>query len=99
MIVCTIHGPPGPAKANTRTTPVRRRKFVSMITTTPYRKWQAHATAEIAKAAKGVTLSGALWITVSAYWPKTMVEKVGYRHITPSKRLKCQACASAEAKP
>jgi hypothetical protein len=28
-----------------------------------------------------------------------MVEKVGYRHITPSKRLKCQACASVEAKP
>lgn len=73
MIAVVVHGPPGPAKVNTRAAPTIRRGRPSMRPENAYERWRAKAIAAVRAAIPlpAEPLAGPLQAEIRAYWPRT----------------------------
>lgn len=67
----TIPGSPGPAKINSRMTPVKRGGRAKLVNSKPYRKWKRSAVLVMRAEARGRSFGpGPLRVEVLAFWPR-----------------------------
>ena len=73
LLRAVIPGDPGPAKVNTRSTPIRRGKGATVVLSAPYRGWRDLAVLELRAATRGrldLPHAGLVRVELLTAWPR-----------------------------
>jgi Holliday junction resolvase RusA-like endonuclease len=73
LLRAVIPGDPGPAKVNTRSTPIRRATGATAILSAPYRRWRDIAVLELRAATRGrldLPHAGLVRVELLTAWPR-----------------------------